>query len=176
MNNNFYFFSFKASGHHSSSGHSSDGHHGKGKGKGKHHSKIGHLEENLKHDKNFHEATALADAHNKKIQAHEESRQHAVDRTRAHGKRHTRNDNANNLLPANPKHPFDPAKYKHNISDKTKRQQGSDVINIAHKKGQKGIAAVDGLSSYAHEEDNKHLYLILGITAITVISLSLNKL
>ncbi len=168
--NDAYYYSFKAGHHgsHSSSGHGK-GHHGK---KGKSH--IGHLEENLKHDKNVHEAQSIADQHNKQIQSHEKSRQHAVDQTRAHGKRHTRNDNANNLLPANPKHPFNPAKYKHNISDKTKRQQGSDAIDIAHIKGQK-VGIVDNLSSYAHQEDNNHLLLVLGITGLTVLALSLNK-
>jgi hypothetical protein len=90
MNDSFYFYSFKT-------GHSSGHHGGKGgkggKGKSKH-SKIGHHESNLKHDKNFHEATALANAHNKQIQNREKARlkhSHGANKGSSQNQRKARN-------------------------------------------------------------------------------------
>jgi hypothetical protein len=77
MNDSFYYYSFKT-GH---SGHHGGGKGGKGKGKGKH-SKIGHHEENLKHDKNFHEAQSLANQHNAKIKARESEAKRTRDKAR----------------------------------------------------------------------------------------------
>jgi hypothetical protein len=170
VNNNFYFFSFKASGHH---GHSGKGKHSRGEQK--HHAQhqlkgdISKIENAIDiHPKNLGKDVA---EHNKARKAHDKAHHNVLGRRSTKGHHHDR------------KSPdIDPFHYGH-IKRQTKGLHNELLPNPEDNPKtdttlrDRGVTPVAYAHAYATaaEDDNKHLFLILGITAITVLSLTLNK-
>jgi hypothetical protein len=166
MNNNFYFFSFKTGNHHS-------GHKGKhstrGEQKHKAQHQLKHDIDLLKHHTVHHHSTPSPDIvgdasrHNAKIQAKERTHHNVLER------RKTKGD------PRHRKSAIDHKIYRSITKDDEGTGEKKTPINSRYITDTQGSSFNNYAHAYTVIEDNKHLYLILGITTVTVLGLALNN-